>query len=68
LKQRGLTPISLPSNEDLAPQLQRLEAESGSVVLIAVPSLETQTFPRATSGFVDAAKRKAPHVALNPLP
>lgn len=57
-------PPVLPSVEELRPQLDRLEATPGSVILIAVEKPDAQNFPRVTFGFFDAKERKALRAAL----
>jgi hypothetical protein len=46
-----MLPPILPSNDELTPQLQRLETEPGSVILIALELPETQNFPRVQVGY-----------------
>ncbi len=55
---------NLPTQDDLKPQLERLEETPGSVVLIALELPSTQNFCRIGVGFFNAEERKALRAAL----
>jgi hypothetical protein len=50
--------VSLPSIEDLQPQFDRLEANPGSVVLLAIEQPGICNFARVTEGWFSKEERK----------
>lgn len=60
-----MIPPILPTHDDLAPFLAKLEQHEGSVVLIAIEwPRETQNFPRVGTAWFDADARKRLRRAL----
>ena len=49
---------TLPTLSELQPHLDKLNAHPGSIVLIAIETLETQNYPRIGVAWLSAAERK----------
>jgi hypothetical protein len=56
--------VNLPTPQELAPWIQKLETHSGSVVLIAVELPEVCNFARATCASLSREERQAVRRAL----
>ena len=56
--------VQLPTPQDLAPWIQKLEAVPGSVVLIAVEQPEVCNFARCTAAWLSREERKTLKTAL----
>ena len=59
-----MIPATLPSISELQPQLAKLEANSGSVVIIAIEQPEVCKFTRTTWAWLSREERKALRSAL----
>ena len=56
--------VNLPTAEDLQPQLDRLEANPGSVILVAIEQPEVCNFARCTVAWLSREERKTLKIAL----
>jgi hypothetical protein len=57
-------PPTLPTTADLQSQLERLEANSGSVVIIAIEQPEVCNFTRCTWAWLSRTERQSLRAAL----
>ena len=56
--------VNLPTAEDFQPQLDRLEANPGSVILVAIEQPEVCNFAHCTVAWLSREERKTLKIAL----